>query len=86
MPIHGHAVHFGTAPAGGLASLVVGGGIETVLSIVTALPEIGVAATVIVPAGGDFNDDLVDLGAPALRARLAPLVRPPGGRGEGRGG
>ena len=131
--IHGHAVRFGAVPADGLTSLVVGEGIETVLSIVTALPEIGaaaalsagslgtfapppgvlhlviardndeegalaaerlarrsaragVAATVIVPAGGDFNDDLVDLGAPALRARLAPLVRPPGGRGEGRGG
>ena len=36
----------------------------------------GVAATVIVPAGNDFNDDLVDLGAAALRARFAPLFRP----------
>ena len=25
--------------------------------------------------GNDFNDDLLSLGAPALRARLAPLVR-----------
>ena len=35
----------------------------------------GVAATVIVPIGNDFNDDLISLGAPALRARLAPLIR-----------
>ena len=115
----GHAVRFGR-PADG-ASLLVGEGIETVLSVVTAVPEIaaaaalsagslgafappsrvarlviardndgegeraahrlarrcaraGVAATVIVPAGNDFNDDLVELGLPALRARLAPLL------------
>ena len=120
--IHGHAVRFGAIPADGQASLVVGEGIETVLSIVTAVPEItaaaalsagslgafapppgvarlviardgdvegaraaerlarrcaraGVAATVVVPEHGDFNDDLVSLGALALRARLAPLVR-----------
>ena len=49
----------------------------------------GVAATVVVPAGNDFNDDLVELGAAALRARFAPLFRPaacthrerPAGRG-----
>ena len=41
-----------------------------------------VAALVIVPEGGDFNDDLVSLGADALRARLAPLVRLARGRGE----
>ena len=122
--IHGHAVRFGAVPADGHASLVVGEGIETVLSIVTAVPEItaaaalsagslgafapppgvarlviardgdeegaraadrlarrcaraGVAARVIAPAEGDFNDDLVTLGAPALCARLAPLVRWP---------
>ena len=104
------------------APLVVGEGIETVLSLVTAVPEItaaaalsagslgafapppgiarlviardndedgalaaerlarrcaraGVAATVIVPVGNDFNDDLVDLGAAVLRARFAPLFR-----------
>ena len=104
------------------AALVVGEGIETVLSLVTAVPEItaaaalsagslgafappagiarlaiardndedgalaaerlarrcarlGIAATVIVPIGNDFNDDLVDLGAAALRARFAPLFR-----------
>ncbi len=118
--IHGLAVRFG-APSGD-AALVVGEGIETVLSLVTAVPEItaaaalsagslgafapppglarlviardndedgalaaerlarrcaraGVAATVIVPVGNDFNDDLVDLGAAALRARFAPLFR-----------
>ena len=118
--IHGLAVRFG-APDDG-APLVVGEGIETVLSLVTAVPEIraaaalsagslgafapppgvarlviardndedgalaaerlatrcarlGIAATVVVPVGNDFNDDLVDLGAPALRARLAPLFR-----------
>ena len=118
--IHGLAVRFG-APSG-LAPLVVGEGIETVLSLVTAVPEIraaaalsagslgafapppglgrlviardndedgalaaerlarrcaraGVAATVIVPQGNDFNDDLVALGAAALRARFAPLFR-----------
>ena len=120
--IFGHAVRFGAVPGDGLASLVVGEGIETVLSLITAVPEIdaaaalsagslgafapppgvaplviardndedgalaaerlarrcaraGVAATVIVPVGNDFNDDLLSLGAPALRARLAPLVR-----------
>ncbi len=125
--IHGLAVRFG-APDDG-AALVVGEGIETVLSLVTAVPEIraaaalsagslgafapppgaarlviardndedgalaaerlatrcarlGIAATVVVPVGNDFNDDLVDLGAPALRARLAPLFRAGGGREE----
>ncbi len=118
--IHGLAVRFG-APSDD-AALVVGEGIETVLSLVTAVPEIraaaalsagslgafappprvahlviardndedgalaaerlamrcarlGITATVVVPVGNDFNDDLVDLGAPALRARLAPLFR-----------
>ncbi len=116
--IFGHAVRFGD-PADG-ASLLVGEGIETVLSLVTASPEItaaaalsagslgafsppagtarlviardnddegeraalrlarrcaraGVAALVVAPAGDDFNSDLVALGAPALRARLAPI-------------
>ncbi len=142
--IHGLAVRFG-APAGH-APLVVGEGIETVLSLVTAVPEItaaaalsagslgafapppglarlviaqdndehgalaaerlarrcaraGVAATVILPAGNDFNDDLVALGPATLRARFAPLFRTAacaspagagsrsgGGRGERRAG
>ena len=115
----GHAVRFGR-PADG-ASLLVGEGIETVLSVVAAVPEttaaaalsagsLGafapppgtarlviardnddegeraahrlarrcararVAATAVVPRGGDFNDDLVELGVSALRARLAPLL------------
>ncbi len=119
--VYGLAVHFGTPSDD--AALVVGEGIETVLSLVTAVPEItaaaalsagslgafapppgtarlviardndedgalaaerlarrcaraGVAATVIVPAGNDFNDDLVALGSAALRARFAPLCRP----------
>ena len=37
-------MRFGTVPADGLASLVVGGGIETVLSVVTAMPDITAAA------------------------------------------
>ena len=129
--IHGLAVRFG-APSD-IAPLVVGEGIETVLSLVTAVPEItaaaalsagslgafapppgvarlviardndedgalaaerlarrcaraGVASTVIVPAGNDFNDDLVELGPAALRARFAPLFRCAGGRGERRVG
>ena len=115
--VHGLAVRFGE-PAD---TLVVGEGIETVLSIVTALPDTlaaaalsagslgafappagvarlviardndvegeraadrlvrrcartGVAAVVVEPQGGDFNDDLVALGAHALAARLAPLI------------
>ena len=118
--VYGLAVRFGVPSDD--AALVVGEGIETVLSLVTAVPEIraaaalsagslgafappaglarlviardndedgvlaaerlarrcaraGVPATVIVPVGGDFNDDLVDLGAAALRARFAPLFR-----------
>ena len=118
--IHGLAVRFGSPSDD--AALVVGEGIETVLSLVTAVPEIraaaalsagslgafappagiarltiardndedgalaaerlarrcaraGIAATVIVPIGNDFNDDLVALGAAALRARFAPLFR-----------
>ena len=121
--IHGLAVRFGTVSPDDGAALVVGEGIETVLSLVTAVPEIraaaalsagslgafapppglgrlviardndedgalaaerlamrcaraGVAATVILPVGNDFNDDLVALGAAALRARFAPLFRP----------
>ena len=119
--IHGLAVRFG-AHADRVATLLVGEGIETVLSLVTAVPEItaaaalsagslgsfsippgcrrlviardndpegeraaqrlarrcaraGVAATVIVPQGGDFNDDLAALGAAVLAARFGPLFR-----------
>ena len=119
--IYGLAVRFGR-PADG-ASLLVGEGIETVLSLVTAVPEVTaaaaltagslgafapplgltrlviardndaegeraaerlarrcararVAALVLTPEGGDFNDDLVALGPHALAARVGPwLVR-----------
>ncbi len=124
--VHGLAVRFGDpAPA----TLLVGEGIETVLSIVTALPDTvaaaalsagslgafapppgttrlviardndpeggqaaehlarrcaraGVAAQVIAPEGGDFNDDLVALGSAALAARLAPVLCFAGERGQ----
>ena len=116
--IHGRAVRFGAPDA----MLLVGEGIETVLSLVTAVPGItaaaalsagslgafapppgvarlliardndpegdraaerlarrcvhtGVQATVVVPEGGDFNDDLVALGPDTLAARLGPLFR-----------
>ena len=122
--IHGLAVRFG-AHADSVAPLLVGEGIETVLSLVTAVPDItaaaalsagslgsfsippgyrrlviardndpegeraaerlarrcaraGVAATVIVPDGGDFNDDIVALGADVLAARFGPLFRSAG--------
>ena len=124
--VHGLAVRFGTpAPA----TLLVGEGIETVLSLVTAMPDTvaaaalsagslgafapppgvtrllvardndpdgecaaerlarrcaraGVAAHVLVPEGADFNDDLLALGSAALAARLAPLFRFAGERGQ----
>jgi len=126
--IYGLAVRFGM-PAGDVAPLLVGEGIETVLSLVPAVPEItaaaalsagslgafsppsacrrlviardndfegawaaerlarrcaraGVAAAVIVPEGGDFNDDLASLGAAVLAARLGPLFRSTGPREE----
>ena len=127
--VYGLAVRFGT-PADRVAPLLVGEGIETVLSLVTAVPEItaaaalsagslgsfspppgctrlviasdndpegeraaerlarrcaraGVAATVIVPEGGDFNDDLAALGGAVLAARLGPLFRSAGVGEEG---
>ena len=36
----------------------------------------GLAATVLIPEGGDFNDDLAALDPPTLAARLAPLLGP----------
>ena len=123
--IFGRAVRFGSPGE----TLLVGEGVETVLSLVTAAPEIasaaalsagslgafapppgitrlviardndaegeraaerlarrgaraGVAAAVIVPEGGDFNDDLLALGPAALAARLAPLFRFAGEEGR----
>ena len=124
--VHGLAIRFGVPAAG---TLLVGEGIETVLSIVTALPDavaaaalsagsLGafvppaglqrlviardndpegeraadrlarrcasarIAAHVLVPEGEDFNDDLVALGSSTLAARLAPIFRFAGVRGE----
>ena len=124
--VHGLAVRFGNPVPG---TLLVGEGIETVLSLVTATPDTvaaaalsagslgafappagtarlviardndpegeraaerlarrcaraGVPAHVLVPEGEDFNDDLLALGSAALRARLAPLFRFAGERGQ----
>ena len=124
--VHGHAVQFGEPAAG---TLLVGEGIETVLSLVTAVPDTvaaaalsagslgafappagvarlviardndpegeraaerlarrcacaGVAALIVVPEGGDFNDDLVSLGVDALRLRLGALLRVHDAAGE----
>ena len=94
--IHGHAVRFGALPANG-ATLLVGEGIKTILSLVAAIPALPgaaalsagslaafvpplgvarllIAATVLTPEGGDFNDDLTALGPQALTVRLAPLL------------
>ena len=118
--VHGHAVRFG-APGGTSTTLLVGEGVETVLSLLAAVPALpgaaalsagslaafvpppgaarlliaadrdaagrraaaglearamaqGLAAVVLVPAHGDFNDDLAALGPRALAARLAPLL------------
>ncbi len=122
--VHGHAVRFGAPGAG---TLLVGEGIETVLSVVTAIPDTvaaaalsagslgafappagvtrlviardndpegeraaerlarrcaraGVAATVIVPRGTDFNEDLLTFGPAALAAWTAAALadREPG--------
>ena len=117
--VHGRAVRLGAPDAG---TLLVGEGIETVLSIVTAIPDTvaaaalsagslgafvppagvtrlviacdndpegecaaerlarrcartGVDAVLAAPQDDDFNSDLLVHGAPALRARLAPLFQ-----------
>ena len=114
--VHGHAVRF-TMPTGDASTLLVGEGIETVLSLLAAVPALpaaaalsagsfaafvpppgtarlliaadrdaaglraaatlearalaqGIAATVLTPEHGDFNDDLAALGPQALVARL----------------
>ena len=55
-PIFGHAVRFKGAPASAL--LVVGEGIETVLSVLTALPEFHGAAALSAPGLGSFTPPL----------------------------
>ena len=117
--LRGYAVRF-NRPAGG-GALIAGEGLETVLSIVTALPGVAAAATlstshlaafdlppdlgllivasdskeaerlaahrlarrcretlcpahVVLPAQGDFNDDLRNLGPDAITAAIGPLL------------
>ena len=122
--VHGLAVRFGEMESA--STLLVGEGIETVLSLVTVLPDVdnsstlaaaalsagslgafvppghvtrlivapdrdeegeiasrrlqlrctrlGVATTVLLPAGNDFNDDLRSFGAEPLAQRLATLA------------
>ena len=52
--VYGHAVRFGRVPIDDLASLVVGEGIETVLSLVTAVPIIDTAAALSAGSLGAF--------------------------------
>ena len=120
-PIHGCAVLLRVEPEDTTEHLVVGEGIETVLSVLTAIPglsgaaalsasnltaftpprgvarvviardndvagegaaerlwmrcrDLGVRAEVLVSHGGDFNDDLLAVGAETLRERLAPVL------------
>lgn len=42
--------------------------------------RLGIASAVLVPDGGDFNDDLVELGPDTLARRVAPLVTSPPGQ------
>ena len=117
--VHGLAVRFGDPLAS--STLLVGEGIETVLSLVTAAPDtlsaaalsagslgafvppkhvtrliiahdrdkegrlaslrlqlrctqLGIASSVLLPAGNDFNDDLREFGTEPLARRLAPLA------------
>ena len=119
--LSGHAVRFNRCPPGGI--LVAGEGLETVLSIVTALPGLAAAAAlsaahlsafrppddlgllvvaadnddegklaahrlarrcidtvcharVILPAHGDFNDDLRKRGPHALATAILPALEP----------
>ena len=98
--IHGLAVRFG-APSG-LAPLVVGEGIETVLSLVTAVPEIPAAAALSAGSLGAFaplpglarlvsdrRDALEiyrDCAADAYRARTGEVWRPRHGSHTSRNG
>ena len=52
--IHGLAVRFGNLPADSVATLLVGEGIETVLSLITAVPSITAAAALSAGSLGAF--------------------------------
>ena len=126
---HGLAVRFGDM--GGVSTLLVGEGIETVLSLITVSPDtlaaaalsagslgafvppanvsrliiaqdrdkhgeraarylqlrctrLGIASSVLLPAGSDFNDDLRAFGSEPLARRLASLAtEPPTESGSG---
>ena len=69
------------APAPGVARLVIARdnddeGERAAMRLARRCAQARVAAEVLVPALGDFNDDLVAFGAHALAARLAPLFAP----------
>ena len=75
------------APPAGLARLVIARdndpeGERAAERLARRCASARVAAVVIVPEGDDFNDDIVTLGATALRARLAPLFSVAGERGQ----
>ena len=52
--IHGRAVRFGNLAVGGIAALLAGEGIETVLSLITAIPTITAAAALSAGSLGAF--------------------------------
>ena len=72
--VYGHAVRFGHIPTDGLATLVVGEGIETVLSLVTAVPAIDAAAALSAGSLGAF--------APPLRLTRLVIARDNDAEGE----
>ena len=79
------------APGSGVARLVIARdndaeGERAAERLARRCARAGVAATVVVPEGGDFNDDLVALGPATLAARLAPLFRFAGGEARPREG
>ena len=69
------------APPSGVARLVIARdndveGERAAERLARRCARAGVAATVVVSEGGDFNDDLLEFGPHALAARLAPLFPP----------
>ena len=70
------------APPSGLARLVVARdndaeGQRAADRLRRRCRDLGVPTAVVVPERGDFNDDLIVFGAPALAARIAPLFHAP---------